>query len=90
MLDVPTGTRNPQIDRSKKLLFLINPKSGPGKAEQIYRRQVTAVLGEAEVAHEVIVTERVNQALDIARDLDLNQYSGFVILSGDGLLYEVL
>lgn len=85
----PPGTTKPQVDRSKKLLLLINPNSGPGRALQIYRKQVSPILAEAEVSHEVIVTERANHATEIVRDLDLTKYAGLVILSGDGLLYEV-
>ena len=47
------------------------------------------MLGEAEVSHEVLVTERANHATDLVQTLDLTQYAGLVILSGDGLLYEV-
>lgn len=86
----PTGTAKPQTDRSKKLLLFVNPKSGPGKALQIYKKQVASVFGEAEIAHEVVVTERANHALDMVKSMDLNKYSGIVIVSGDGLLYEVL
>ncbi|XP_047488710.1 sphingosine kinase 2-like [Penaeus chinensis] len=77
-----------QIDRHKKLLVLINPNSGPGKALQIYKKQVAALYGEAELEHEVVVTERANHVFDLVRTLDLNLYAGSVIISGDGLLFE--
>ncbi|KAG7154183.1 sphingosine kinase 1-like isoform X2 [Homarus americanus] len=83
------GTANPQTDKSKKLLMLINPNSGPGKAQQIYKKQVASVFGEAETDHEVIITERANHAREIVQSLNLAKYSGIVILSGDGLLFEV-
>lgn len=85
----PPGTCKPHTDNTKKLLLLINPNSGPGRALQTYRKHVSPLLAEAEVAHEVLVTERANHASDIARNLDLKQYAGLVIISGDGLLYEV-
>lgn len=69
--------------------MLINPNSGPGKALQIYKKQVAALYGEAELKHEVVVTERANHAFDLVRTLDLNLYAGCVIISGDGLLFEV-
>ncbi|KAK7070693.1 Sphingosine kinase 1, partial [Halocaridina rubra] len=77
------------IDRRKRLLLLVNPNSGPGKAHQIYKRQVASILGEAEVAHEVVVTKASNHALELVKTLDLSLYSGLVIVSGDGLLYEI-
>ncbi|CAL4061199.1 unnamed protein product [Meganyctiphanes norvegica] len=73
----------------RKLLILINPNSGPGKAEQIYNKQVAPVLGEAEIPHQVVVTKRANHAKDIVKSADLNKYAGIVIVSGDGLVYEV-
>lgn len=82
------GQECQQIDRHKKLLVLINPNSGPGKALQIYKKQVAALYGEAELKHEVVVTERANHAFDLVRTLDLNLYAGCVIISGDGLLFE--
>lgn len=87
--NISPGTSKPHIDYSRKLLLLINPNSGAGRALQTYRKQVSVVLGEAEVSHEVLITQRANHAWEVARDLDLKQYAGLVILSGDGLLYEV-
>ncbi|KAG0719871.1 Sphingosine kinase 2 [Chionoecetes opilio] len=83
------GTTKPQVDHSKKLLLFINPNSGSGRALQIFKKQVSPLLGEAEVPHEVLVTERANHATEVVRDLDLTQYAGLVIVAGDGLLYEV-
>uniref|UniRef100_A0A0P4WCE5 sphingosine kinase n=1 Tax=Scylla olivacea TaxID=85551 RepID=A0A0P4WCE5_SCYOL len=83
------GTTKPQVDHSKKILLFINPNSGSGRALQTYKKQVSTLLAEAEVSHEVLVTERASHATDVVRTLDLTQYAGLVILSGDGLLYEV-
>ncbi|MPC54192.1 Sphingosine kinase 1 [Portunus trituberculatus] len=85
----PPGSSKPQVDHSKKILLFINPNSGSGRAVQTYRKQVSTLLGEAEVSHEVLVTERASHATDVVRTLDLTKYAGLVILSGDGLLFEV-
>ncbi|KAK4306089.1 hypothetical protein Pmani_022066 [Petrolisthes manimaculis] len=83
------GVSEPHLDYNQKLLVLINPNSGSGKAHQKYKRYVAAVFGEAEVQHKVIVTERANHAKELVTKLDLTSCSGLVIISGDGLLYEV-
>ncbi|XP_068217955.1 sphingosine kinase 1-like [Palaemon carinicauda] len=77
------------INRRKKLLIVINPNSGAGRALRIYKKQVAPVLGEAEVPHEVLITKAANHALNLVRSMDLDQYAGLVIVSGDGLLYEI-
>ncbi|XP_064087561.1 sphingosine kinase 2-like [Macrobrachium nipponense] len=83
------GHTRSSINRRKKLLIVINPNSGPGKAHRIYKKQVAPILGEAEVPHEVLITKAANHALNLVRSMDLDQYAGLVIVSGDGLLYEI-
>lgn len=39
--------------------------------------------------HGVCLSERHNHARELARDADLSQWDAFVIMSGDGLLFEV-
>lgn len=39
--------------------------------------------------HGVCLSERHNHARELARDADLSQWDAFVIISGDGLLFEV-
>ncbi|XP_076056458.1 sphingosine kinase 1-like isoform X2 [Oratosquilla oratoria] len=74
----------------KKLLVFINPNSGPGRAHKIFEEQVKPILEEAEVAYDAVVTERANHAMDLLQKEDLSQWRGIVIISGDGLIYEVL
>ena len=73
----------------KKLLVLVNPNSGAGHAVQIFQKNVVPILGEADVPYEVLVTSRANQVLEFMQTVDLNLYRGVVIVSGDGLIYEV-
>jgi sphingosine kinase len=75
---------------TKKLLILVNPASGPGKAKEIFSQRVRPVLAEASVAYDLVVTERRNHGRDITSDAKtLQDYSGIVIVSGDGLIHEV-
>lgn len=41
------------------------------------------------VSNAVCLSERHNHARELARDADLSQWDAFVIVSGDGLLFEV-
>ncbi|PRD34149.1 UNVERIFIED_CONTAM: Sphk2 [Trichonephila clavipes] len=44
------------VPSSKKFLILINPKSGPGKAYQIFKEKVIPLLVESDTQYEVLVT----------------------------------
>lgn len=41
------------------------------------------------LVHVVCFPERHNHARELVRDADLSQWDAFVIMSGDGLLFEV-
>ncbi|XP_018008074.1 sphingosine kinase 2 isoform X2 [Hyalella azteca] len=80
---------SPGMSSTDKLLVLVNPNSGPGKAYQIFRKQVAPVLSDSGVAYDVIITQRANHAHDLMKTLDLQKYKAVAVVAGDGLLYEV-
>ena len=47
---------------SGKVLLILNPKSGPGKAKEIFQEQILPVLIEAEVDYDLHVTKAQNDA----------------------------
>ncbi|XP_065301586.1 sphingosine kinase 1-like isoform X4 [Dermacentor albipictus] len=103
--DLPIATDSPAIGRSaasdgqafipaelpaqRHYLVIVNPKSGPGRSLEIFLHRVRPILAEADISHLLLVTERRNHARDFIKNLHLNQWSGIIIISGDGLLYEV-
>nr|XP_021144341.1 sphingosine kinase 1 [Columba livia] len=48
------------------------------------------MLAEADIAATVFITERAHHAQEKVRDEDLSQWDTLVIMSGDGLLHEVV
>ncbi|XP_036325922.1 sphingosine kinase 2 isoform X3 [Rhagoletis pomonella] len=74
----------------RHILVLLNPKSGSGKAREIFNRQVVPVLNEAEQAYDLHVTKHANYAREFVRVKALDNYSGIVAVGGDGLLFEIL
>ncbi|KAM7349551.1 sphingosine kinase 1 isoform 1-T3 [Cochliomyia hominivorax] len=76
----------------KPLLILLNPKSGKGKGRVMFQKQMAPVLKEAEVPYELVVTTHANFARELVKQRkDLVQkYSGIIVASGDGLLFEVI
>lgn len=75
----------------KKLLVILNPKSGSGKARELYQQQVAPIYGEAEIPIELHVTKRANFARELIRHKhDIFSYRGIVVCGGDGIYYEVI
>jgi len=75
------------------LLVFVNPKSGLGRSKKIWEGDgVKVVCEDAGHKVEVVITNRSCHALDMVRDCEhlCEIYKGIVIVSGDGLIYEVL
>ncbi|XP_078317346.1 sphingosine kinase 1-like isoform X2 [Crassostrea virginica] len=79
-----------ELPLQRKLLVLINPFSGAGKALQIFQNGVSHMLEEADIFFKMVVTEYAGHATEVMRKLDLSSWYGVVIVSGDGLIYEVI
>lgn len=76
--------------RGRRLLVLVNPKSGVGSAAKIYKNVLEPILREAQIPHDMVLTTRGNYGRDLVVAEDVSRWSGIVIISGDGLLFEVL
>ncbi|KAK7112373.1 sphingosine kinase 2-like [Littorina saxatilis] len=72
-----------------RFLILVNPHSGPGRAMQICKGEVEPMLEEACIPFKIIVTEYAGHAHDLIQNLELAEWGAVVIVSGDGLVYEV-
>ncbi|KAH3871345.1 hypothetical protein DPMN_034543, partial [Dreissena polymorpha] len=78
------------VPEKKRLLVLVNPHSGPGRAMQIYKGQVAPMLDEADIITTVIETEYAGHGTKLMKSFKREDYNGVVIVSGDGLIYEVV
>lgn len=74
----------------RRMMLLVNPQSGRGQALSLYNSHIQRMLHEADVAHTLVITERQNHARELVRDMNLAQWDALVIISGDGLLFEVI
>lgn len=75
----------------RRMMILVNPQSGRGQALSLYNSHIQRMLHEAGVAHTLVITERQNHARELVRDnVNLAQWDALVIMSGDGLLFEVI
>ncbi|KAG2460823.1 FBF1 factor, partial [Polypterus senegalus] len=77
----------PQVCRA---LVLVNPQGGSGQAVSIFHNQVKKMLMEADIQYTLLVTDKQNHARDLMRTAELSQWDIVVILSGDGLIFEVI
>ncbi|XP_061402349.1 sphingosine kinase 2 [Musca vetustissima] len=74
----------------KRLLILLNPKSGSGKAKELFHRQVVPVLNEAEIPYDLYVTKHSNFAHEFVKKRDLSMWTEIAAVGGDGLFHEVV
>lgn len=74
----------------KPYLIFVNPKSGAGKAKNIYHEHVVPVMAESSVSNTVVFTQHANYAKEYVKSMRLEDWRGILVVSGDGLVYEVL
>ncbi|KAJ6633327.1 Sphingosine kinase 2 [Pseudolycoriella hygida] len=74
----------------RKVLILVNPKSGSGKARETFQQRVAPIFLEAEIPYELHVTKHANYARDYVRHKDIHIYKYIVVVGGDGLYFEVI
>ncbi|NXD58228.1 SPHK1 kinase, partial [Corvus moneduloides] len=86
----PPGDSYGVLPRPCHALVLLNPQSGSGRALDDFQAVVQPMLAEADIATTVFVTERPHHAHEKVRDEDLSQWDTLVVMSGDGLLFEVV
>ncbi|XP_034442593.1 sphingosine kinase 1-like [Hippoglossus hippoglossus] len=79
-----------ELSHPCRMMLLVNPQSGKGQALTLYNNHIQPMLNEAGVPHTLVITERQNHARELVREADLSQWNAVVIMSGDGLLYEVI
>lgn len=73
----------------RNILVMINPASGPGKAGNIFHEKVAPLLDEGGVKYQVWCTTSAGSASDYIANCSLYEWNGIVIVSGDGLVYEL-
>ncbi|KAG7504504.1 sphingosine kinase 1-like [Solea senegalensis] len=79
-----------EVRRPRRVMILVNPHSGRGQALQLFTAHIEGMLTEAAVPYSLIITEHQNHARELVRKADLSQWDALVIMSGDGLLFEVI
>ncbi|XP_071330221.1 sphingosine kinase 1 [Trachinotus anak] len=84
------GVAYTEVRRPCRVMILVNPHSGRGQALQLFTGHIQGMLTEAAVPYTLVITEHQNHARELVRKADLSQWDALVIMSGDGLLFEVI
>lgn len=79
-----------ETSSKKPYLVIINPKSGSGQAPKIFLQNVIKICSEAKLYNKIIVTEFENFAYEYVKTLKLDDYRGILVISGDGVVHQVL
>ncbi|KAK5652062.1 hypothetical protein OQA88_10838 [Cercophora sp. LCS_1] len=102
--DIPTDHSSPYIaewietllDRSygpaarrKRAWVLVNPHAGPGGAVKIWEKQVKPIFEAAKMPMTVIHTKYSGEAVELAKNMKIDEYDIAIPCSGDGLPHEV-
>uniref|UniRef100_A0A3Q3DHE1 sphingosine kinase n=1 Tax=Hippocampus comes TaxID=109280 RepID=A0A3Q3DHE1_HIPCM len=80
----------PPVRRPCRVMILVNPLSGRGQALQLFTGHLQGMLTEAAIPYTLVITEHQNHARELVKKADLSQWDALVIMSGDGLLFEVI
>jgi sphingosine kinase len=68
---------------------LVNPHAGPGGAKKIWEKEVKPIFEAARMPMTIVHTTYSGEAVDLARDLNIDDYDIAIPCSGDGLPHEV-
>lgn len=77
------------IPAARRILFLVNPKAGTGRADKVFK-EVEIMVSRANIKYDVLQTTHQGHAADQVQELELEQYDSLVVVSGDGLVNEAL
>uniref|UniRef100_A0A8C3YQI0 Sphingosine kinase 1 n=1 Tax=Catagonus wagneri TaxID=51154 RepID=A0A8C3YQI0_9CETA len=89
VMDAAGGARV-QLPRPCRVLVLLNPRGGKGQGLQLFRSHVQPLLAQADISFTLMLTDRRNHARELVRAEDLSPWDALVIMSGDGLMHEVV
>ncbi|KAG0005318.1 Sphingosine kinase 1, partial [Modicella reniformis] len=87
---IALGKRFGVFPRSRRILLLVNPSGGVGKAKTTSDSVVKPMLEHSGLTVLEQYTEYSKHAVDIAHKIDLSQVDTLVVISGDGVLHEVI
>ncbi|NJN78615.1 MAG: acylglycerol kinase family protein [Saprospiraceae bacterium] len=68
---------------------IINPTAGSGKAQK-RKNEILEKLKNADIPHEVVVTERKGHAMELSKTAVEQGFRKIIVIGGDGSNHEVM
>jgi len=87
-LELPTIYTKLPLNR--RFVVWVNPFSGRKQGVAMWENLVKPIFDELKIRYEVVITEYQGHVKKYAANLDFREYDAFLIISGDGLLFELL
>jgi sphingosine kinase len=78
------------VQTKRRLLVVINPHGGPGKAVSLFKGKIEPILKAARCVYNVLYTDSNGHAQRVASEILLDEYDAIVPVSGDGTLHELI
>mmetsp|Transcript_10205 Transcript_10205/g.29957 ORF Transcript_10205/g.29957 Transcript_10205/m.29957 type:complete len:580 (-) Transcript_10205:106-1845(-) len=92
-----TNSEVPLRDEEERLLVIVNPYSGKKAGVNEYETMLFPILEQAGISHDCLITthsrhaeERMNKQSSKSDFKDISEYSGIVLVGGDGIIHEVM
>ncbi|KAI1315561.1 hypothetical protein EDD11_000634 [Mortierella claussenii] len=76
--------------KPRRILILVNPNGGVGRAKTISENIIKPMLMHSGLTFKVQHTEYARHAVDIAHNVPLEDVDTLVVVSGDGVLHEII
>ncbi|VDN17835.1 unnamed protein product [Gongylonema pulchrum] len=75
---------------NRRILVILNPFSGKKCAPKLWETYVAPIFRTSHIDYDFIKTDYERHAVEIAKNVKLDKYDGIAVISGDGLILEVI
>jgi sphingosine kinase len=89
--EISIANKRKSVWAGKHIVVILNPFGGGGKAKKVWSTLVESTLIDCNITYDLIETQRAKHAYTLMKkDLNIEKYQGLMVISGDGMLHEVL